>query len=134
MDDGPVAVTLEHSAGGGLTAAGALARLWRASPAAVHSAGAALAMVAASDVVLAFDSGRGLERYKLFALLGLGFAAAACAALGALIVAQTARNRLGLAFLVGGVGSALWLLATAWVDVPRPGGRPLLQWAAWLDN
>jgi signal transduction histidine kinase len=129
-----MAVALEHgAAGGGLTAVGAFTRLRRASPAAVHSAVAALTLVAVGDVVLAFDSG-GLARYELIALVGLGFAAAACAALGALIVAQTARNRLGLAFLVGGTGAAVWLLATAWVDVPRSSGRPLLQWAAWLDN
>ncbi|MEP6813238.1 MAG: sensor histidine kinase [Actinomycetota bacterium] len=129
-----MAVALESSAGGGLTAAGALARLRRASPVAVHTAVAALAVVAASDVVLVLDGESGLARYKLVALVGLGFAAATCAALGALIVAQAPANRLGLAFLVGGVGASCWLLATAWVDVPRSSGRPLLQWAAWLDN
>jgi two-component system, NarL family, sensor kinase len=133
MDDSPMAVALERSTGG-LTAAGALARLRRASPAAVYSAVAALALVAASDVVLAFDSSRGLEPHELVALVGLGFAAAACAALGALIVAQDAGNRLGLAFLGGGTGTACWLFATAWVDAPPSSSRPLLQWAAWLDN
>jgi signal transduction histidine kinase len=134
MDDSPMAVALERSASGGLTAAGALARLRQASPVAVYSAVAALTLVVASDVVLAFDSSRGLEQYELVALVGLGFAVAACAALGALIVAQEAGNRLGLAFLGGGTGAACWLFATAWVDVPRSSGRPLLQWAAWLDN
>jgi two-component system NarL family sensor kinase len=134
MDNRPMAVTLEGSAGGGLTAAGALARLRRASPVAVHTAVATLALAAASDVVLALDAEGGLARYKLVALVGLGFAAATCAALGALIIAQTTGNRLGLAFLAGGSGAACWLLATAWVDAPRSSGRPLLQWAAWLDN
>ena len=129
-----MAVALERSAGGVLTAAGALARLRRASPAAVHSAVAALAIVVASDVVLALDGDRGLARYKLAALVGLGFAAATCAALGALIVAQSSRNRLGVAFLAGGVGASCWLLVTAWGDVPPTSGRPLLQWAAWVDN
>jgi len=133
MDDSRMAVALERGAGG-LTAAGALARLRRASPLAVHSAVAALTLVVASDVVLALDGESGLARYKLVALVGLGFAAAMCAALGALIVAQEAGNRLGLAFLVGGAGTACWLLATAWVDVPSSSGRPLLQWASWLDN
>jgi two-component system NarL family sensor kinase len=134
MDDCDMAVAVEQSAAGGLTAAGALGRLRRASPAAVFAAVAALAIVVASDVLLAFDRESGLARYKLVALVGLGFAAATCAALGALIVAQRARNRLGLAFLAGGVGVACWLLATAWVDVPRSSSRPLLQWAAWVDN
>jgi hypothetical protein len=133
MDDSGMAVALEQGAGSSLTAAGALTRLRRASPASVYSAVAALAVVGAGDVVLAFDGG-GLERYELIALVGLGFAVAACTALGALILAQTAGNRLGLALLVGGTGAALWLLATAWVGVPRSSGRPLLQWAAWLDN
>jgi two-component system NarL family sensor kinase len=127
-------VVVEDSAGGGLTAAGALARLRRASPAAVHTAVTTLALAAASDVVLALDAGSGLARYKLAALVGLGFAAASCAALGALIIAQSKGNRLGHAFLVGGFGASCWLLATAWVDVPRSSSRPLLQWAAWLDN
>ena len=125
---------LERGAGGGLTAAGALARLRRASPVAVHTAVATLALAAASDVVLALDADSGLARYKLVALVGLGFAAASCAALGALIIAQTTGNRLGHAFLIGGFGSSCWLLATAWVDAPRSSTRPLLQWAAWLDN
>lgn len=129
-----MAVALERSAGGALTTAGALARLRQASPAAVYSALAALALVAASDVLLALDRGRALEQYELVALVGLGFAAAACAALGALIVAQDAGNRLGLAFLGGGTGAACWLFATAWLEVPGSSGRPLLQWAAWLDN
>jgi signal transduction histidine kinase len=134
MDDGSMAVGLERGAGGGLTVAGALGRLRRASPAAVHTAVAGLGLVAVSDVLLAFDRDSGLARYKLVALLGLGFAAATCAALGALIVAQAARNRLGVAFLAGGVGASCWLLATAWVDVPPSSNRPLLQWAAWADN
>jgi hypothetical protein len=80
MDDSRMAVALEHSAGVGLTAIGALERLRRASPAAVYTAVAALALVSMSDVLLALDGG-GLERYKLVALVGLGFAAAGCAAL-----------------------------------------------------
>src|SRR3954452_23016859 len=134
MDTSRMAVVAEGSAGGGLTAAGALARLRRASPVAVHAAIAALALAAASDVVLTLDAQNGLARYELVALVGLGFAAPTCAALGALIIAQTKGNRLGHAFLVGGVGASCWLLATAWVDVPHSSGRPLLQWAAWLDN
>jgi two-component system, NarL family, sensor kinase len=134
MDNPSMAFTLERNAGGGLTAAGALARLRRASPVAVHTAVATLALAAASDVVLALDADSGLARYKLVALVGLGFAAASCAALGALIIAQTKGNHLGHAFLAGGVGASCWLLATAWVDAPRSSGRPLLQWAAWLDN
>jgi two-component system NarL family sensor kinase len=134
VDDPKMAFALDRSVGGGLTAAGALGRLRRASPAAVHGAVAALALVALSDVVLALDGTRKLAGYQLVALVGLGLAAATCAALGALILAQESRHRLGLAFLVGGVGASCWLLATAWVDVPRSSGRPLLQWAAWLDN
>ena len=122
------------SAAGGLTAAGALARLRRASPVAVYGAVAALGLVVASDVVLAIDGDGGLARHTLVALVGLGFAAATCAALGALILAQSSRNHLGLAFLVGGAGVACWLLTTAWGEVPRSSGRPLLQWAAWVDN
>ena len=76
MDDSRMAVARERSAAGGPPAAGALARLRRASPAAVHSAVVALGLVVASDVVLAVDGDRGLARYKLVALVGLGFAAA----------------------------------------------------------
>ena len=127
-------VVFEDGTGGGLTAVSALAGLRRAAPAAVYGALAAVALVVASDIVLAFDSGLGIETYKLLALLGLGFAAAACAALGALILAEQPGHRLGLAFLAGGIGAAVWLFATAWVEVPVGSGRPLLQWAAWLDN
>jgi hypothetical protein len=85
-------------------------------------------------VVLALDGDSELARYQLVALIGLGLAVATCAALGALIVAQESGHRLGLVFLVGGLGASCWLLATAWLGVPRSSGRPLLQWAAWLDN
>jgi two-component system NarL family sensor kinase len=134
VDYPKMAVVLDGSTGGDLTAGRALGRLRRASPAAVHTAVAALALVATSDVVLALDGDSKLARYQLVALIGLGLAAATCAALGALILAQESGHRLGLAFLGGGVGAACWLLATAWIDVPRSSGRPLLQWAAWLDN
>ena len=134
MDDSRMALAVEHGPGGGLTAVRAVARLRRASPAAVHTALAAVVLVASSDVVLAIDSGRGTASYKLLALAGLGFAAAACSALGALILAEKPGNRLGLAFLLGGVGAALWLFVTAWLQVPVSSGRPLLRWAAWLDN
>jgi two-component system NarL family sensor kinase len=134
VDDPKMAVALDRSTGGGLTAARALGRLRRASPAAVHCAVAALALVTASDVVLALDGESKLARYQLVALIGLGFAAATCAALGALILAQETGHRLGLALLAGGVGASCWLFVTAWIDVPRSSGRPLLQWAAWLDN
>lgn len=134
MDDSHMGVAVERGPGGGVSAVRALARLRRASPAAVHTALAALALVAASDVVLALDSERGTAPYKLLALAGLGFAAAACSALGALILAEKAGNRLGLSFLVGGVGAAFWLLVTGWLQVPVSSGRPLLRWAAWLDN
>jgi two-component system NarL family sensor kinase len=128
-----MAVAVEHGPGG-LTVARAVADLRRASPGTVHTASVALALVAAADVVLALDIGRGTAAYKLVALLGLGFAAAACSALGALILAEERGHKLGLAFLLGGTGAAVWLFATAWVDVPVSSGRPLLQWAAWLDN
>src|SRR5919106_1537519 len=58
----------------------------------------------------------------------------AVAALGALILAGRPRHRLGLALLIGGTVSAVWLLVTAWADVPAGSERPLVQWAAWLDN
>lgn len=134
VDDPRMTAAVAQGPGGGLTAARALARLRRASPATVHSALAAWVLVAAGDVVLAFDIGHGTEAYTLAALLGLGFAAAACSALGALILAERSGHKLGLAFLVGGTGVAVWLFATAWVDVPASSGRPLLRWAAWLDN
>ena len=86
-----------------------------------------------SDVVLALGE-NDLARYQVFALVGLGLAAATCAALGGLILAQQSGHGLGLAFLVGGIGASCWLFATAWVEVPPTSGRPLLQWAAWLDN
>ena len=57
-----------------------------------------------------------------------------CAALGALILAGRPRHRLGLALLVGGAASAVWLFVTAWAAVPAGSDRPLVQWAAWLDN
>ena len=134
MDDREMAVAIERGSGGSLTAATALGRLRRASPAAIYSALAALALVVASDVVLALDRESKLERYQLLALVCLGLAAATCAALGALILAQERGQRLGLAFLAGGCGVACWLLVTAWVSVPRSSERPLQQWAAWVDN
>ncbi len=129
-----MSVVLQRSAGGELTAAGALARLRSAAPLAVHSAVGAVVLVVASYVVLAVDGERTLATYELVALVGLGLAAATCAALGALIVAQTRGHRLGIAFLVGGIGTSCWLLPTAWVAVPATSGRPLLSWAAWVDN
>jgi signal transduction histidine kinase len=128
-----MAAAVEHGPGG-LTVARAVTDLRRASPRTIHAASLALALVAAGDVVLALDIGRGTAAYKLVALLGLGFAAAACSALGALILADQRGHKLGLAFLAGGTGAAVWLFATAWVAVPVSSGRPLLQWAAWLDN
>ena len=74
------------------------------------------------------------EPYELLALVGLGLAISTCAALGALIVAGRPRHRLGLALLIGGAVSAVWLFVTAWADVPAGSDRPLVQWAAWLDN
>src|SRR5262249_55081667 len=106
-----MAVALDGSTGGDLSAGRALVRLRRPSPAAVHTAVATLALVATSDIVLALDGNSKLARYQLVALIGLGLAAAACAALGALILAQESGHRLGLAFLGGGVGAACWLLA-----------------------
>jgi hypothetical protein len=85
-------------------------------------------------VALEHGGERKLAAYELVALVGLGLAAATCAALGALIVAQTHGHRLGVAFLAGGVGVSCWLLATAWIGVPATSGRPLLEWAAWVDN
>jgi signal transduction histidine kinase len=128
-----MAVALQPSPGGGLTAARALRRLGRAAPLAVVGSVAGVVLVAASDVVLALGE-NDLARYQVVALVGLGLAAATCAALGGLILAQESGHRLGLAFLVGGVGASCWLFATAWIEVPPTSGRPLLQWAAWLDN
>lgn len=128
-----MAIALQPSPGGGLTAASALQRLGRASPTAIFGAIAAVFLVAASDVVLALGE-NDLAHYQVVALVGLGVAAATCAALGGLILAQEGGHRLGLAFLVGGVGASCWLFATAWIEVPPTSDRPLLQWAAWLDN
>ena len=75
-----------------------------------------------------------MEPHELLSLVGLGPATSTCAALGALILAGRPRHRLELALLVGGAVSALWLLVTAWTDVPAGSDRPGLQWAAWLDN
>jgi signal transduction histidine kinase len=133
VDDQPMAVALQPSPGGDLTAARALQRLGRASPLAVLGAVAGVVLVAASDVVLALGE-TDLAHYQVVALVGLGLAAATCAALGGLILAQESGHRLGLAFLVGGVGASCWLFATAWIEVRPTSGRPLLQWAAWLDN
>jgi signal transduction histidine kinase len=128
----PIAVA-PAPAGGELTAVRALGRLRRAAPAPVHTAIAAVALVAAG-VAVAFDGGTALEPYELLALLGLGLAICTCAALGALILAGRPRHRLGVALLVGGTVSSIWLFVTAWSDVPAGSGRPLVQWAAWLDN
>ena len=54
--------SFEEGSGGGLTAARALARLRRASPAAVHCALVAVALVVVSDVVVGFDSDQGPRR------------------------------------------------------------------------
>ncbi len=129
-----MAIAVEPApAGGELTAVRALGRLRRAAPVAVNTAMAAIALVGAG-IAVAFDGGTDLEPYEPLALVGLGLAIATCAALGALILAGRPRHRLGLALLVGGAVSAVWLLATAWSDVPAGSDRPLVQWAAWLDN
>jgi signal transduction histidine kinase len=133
VDDPSMTVALYPSPGGGLTAAGALRRLGRRSPGAIFGAVAGIVLVAASDVVLALGD-NDLAHYQVGALVGLGLASATCAALGALILAQESRHRLGFAFLLGGVGASCWLFATAWIEVPPTSGRPLLQWVAWLDN
>jgi signal transduction histidine kinase len=119
--------------GGELTAIRALGRLRRAAPGAVNTAMAAVALVGAG-IVVGFAGGTDLETHELLALVGLGLATATCAALGALILAGRPRHRLGLALLIGGVLSAVWLFVTAWSDVPAGSDRPLVQWAAWLDN
>jgi two-component system NarL family sensor kinase len=120
-------------AGGELTAVRALGRLRRAAPGAVNTAMAAGVLIGAG-IVVAFDGGTDVEAYELLALVGLGLATAMCAALGALILAGRPRHRLGLALLIGGAVSSVWLLVTAWADVPAGSDRPLVQWAAWLDN
>jgi signal transduction histidine kinase len=120
-------------AGVELTAFGALARLRRASPGAVNAAIGTVA-VAGAGVVVAFDGGTTLAGYDLIAQVGLALGVAACAAVGALILAGRPRHRLGLALLVGGASAAIWLLATAWAAVPPSSDRPLVDWAAWLDN
>jgi signal transduction histidine kinase len=131
---GGMAIAVEPApAGGELTAVRALGRLRRAAPSAVNSAMAAVALVGVG-IVVAFDGGTDMESYERLALVGLGLAIATCAALGALILAGRPRHRLGLALLVGGALSAVWLLVTAWSDVPAGSDRPLVQWAAWLDN
>jgi signal transduction histidine kinase len=131
---GGMAIAVEPApAGGELTAVRALGRLRRAAPAAVNTATAAVALVGAG-IAVAFDGGTAVEPYELVSLVGLGLATSMCAALGALILAGRPRHRLGLALLIGGTVSALWLLVTAWADVPAGSDRPLVQWAAWLDN
>ena len=120
-------------AGGELTAVRALGRLRRAAPGAVNSAMAAVALVGAG-LVVAFDGGTDAKPHELLALVGLGLATSTCAALGALILAGRPQHRLGLALLIGGTVSAVWLLVTAWADVPAGSDRPLVQWAAWVDN
>jgi len=133
VDDSLVAVVVEQDSGGGLSAARALARLRDASPFAVYVAAASVAVVVAGYVVLAVD-GRDLAREDIILLVVLGAAGASCAALGALILAQQDGNRLGLAFLVGGFGTAVWSLATAVADASNSGGSDLVRWVAWLDN
>jgi signal transduction histidine kinase len=131
---GNMAIAVEPApAGGELTAVRALGRLRRAAPGAVNTAMAAVALVGAG-IAVAFDGGTDLEPYEQLALVGLGLAIAMCAALGALILAGRPRHRLGLALLVGGATSAVWLFVTAWSAVPAGSERPLVQWAAWLDN
>jgi signal transduction histidine kinase len=131
---GGMAIAVEPApAGGELTAVRALGRLRRSAPAAVNTAIVAVALVGAG-IVVAFDGGTDAEPYELLSLVGLGLATSMCAALGALILAGRPRHRLGLSLLVGGAVSALWLLVTAWSDVPAGSDRPLVQWAAWLDN
>ena len=131
---GNMAIAVEPApAGGELTAVRALRRLRRAAPGAVNTAMAAVALVGAG-IAVAFDGGTDLEPYEQLALVGLGLAIAMCAALGALILAGRPRHRLGLALLVGGAASAVWLFVTAWAAVPAGSERPLVQWAAWLDN
>ena len=129
-----MAIAVEPAPGGGeLTAVRALGRLRRAAPGAVNTAVAAV-VLAGAGIVVAFDGGSDVAPYELLALVGLGLATSMCAALGALILAGRPRHRLGLALLVGGAVSAVWLLVTAWSDVPPGSDRPLVQWAAWLDN
>ena len=129
-----MAIAVEPApAGGELTAARALGRLRRAAPGAVNTAMAAIALVGAG-IVVAFNGGTDAQPHELLALVGLGLAISTCAALGALIVAGRPRHRLGLALLIGGAVSAVWLFVTAWADVPAGSDRPLVQWAAWLDN
>ena len=118
---------------GELTAVRALGRLRRAAPGAVHTAMVAAVLVAAG-IVVAFDGGTDAKPYEVLALVGLGLATSLCAALGALIVASRPRHRFGLALLGGGALSAAWLFVTAWADVPAGSDRPLVPWAAWLDN
>jgi two-component system NarL family sensor kinase len=131
---GGMAIAVEPApAGGELTAVRALGRLRRAAPCAVNTALAAIAL-AGAGIVVAFDGGTDLEPHELLALVGLGLATSTCAALGALILAGRPRHRLGLALLIGGAVSAFGLLVTAWADVPAGSHRPLVQWAAWLDN
>jgi two-component system NarL family sensor kinase len=131
---GGMAIAVEPApAGGELTAVRALGRLRRAAPGAVNTAMAAVALVGAG-IVVAFNGGTDAEPHELLALVGLGLATSTCAALGALILAGRPRHRLGLALLIGGAVSAVWLLVTAWADVPAGSERPLVAWAAWLDN
>ena len=133
-DDLRVAVALKHDAGGGVTAARAFAQLRRASPAAMYAAVLSVGGSAdVTDAVLAVD-GHALERQELVPLVILGPAAAGCAALGALILAQHPRNLLGLSFVIGGFCTALSVLVTAIVDVPHSRDDGLLRWAAWIDN
>jgi hypothetical protein len=133
MIGGMVIAVEPAPAGGELTAARALGRLRRAAPGAVNTALAAIALVGAG-IVVAFNGGTDAQPHELLALVGLGLAISTCAALGALIVAGRPRHRLGLALLIGGAVSAVWLFVTAWADVPAGSDRPLVQWAAWLDN
>src|SRR5215207_6991614 len=131
---GDMAIAVEPApTGDELTAARALGRLRRAAPGAVNTAMAAIALVGAG-IVVTFDGGTDVEPHELLSLVGLGIATSMCAALGALILAGRPRHRLGLALLIGGTVSAVWLFVTAWADVPAGSDRPLVQWAAWLDS
>ncbi len=99
----------------------------------MYAAVLSVGLVVATDAVLAVD-GHALERQELVPLVILGPAAAGCAALGALILAQHPWNLLGLSFVIGGFCTALWALVTAIVDVPHSRDDGLLRWAAWIDN
>jgi arginase len=90
-----------------------------ATAAAVHTAVAALALVAMSDVVLAFDGG-GLERYKLVALMGLGFAA---------LLAGDCLTSLGL---VAGLQRQHHNISVIWLDAHGDFNTPAISASGYL--